>query len=238
MKGLTNPPVADMLGDNDAKGKAPRLWALTENKTITSFEAWRSNMAYSMSLNPDFVEFCSADFTWSKKRKGVVNSGLQAMGNRTAAQRVAALEVMLQQIVCWAPHVAGSCITKTATSLNEVWQVIRKYYGIQQNGSYLSSWAEFILEPGESYENLYHRLYSFVEDNLLERHDDRTHHGEQAQEDEEISQSFESVLVIHWLYIIHPLLPRAITNRFATELRNKTIASIKDQNFSGHSGHP
>lgn len=99
---------------------------------------------------------------------------------------------MLQQIVCWAPHVAGSCISKTATSLGEIWQVIRKYYGIQKNGSYLSLWAEFKLEPGEWHENLYHSLYSFDEDNLLERNDYRTHTSELAQEDEEIN----------WLYIV------------------------------------
>lgn len=46
-----------MPGENatNSKGKAPKIWALTEKETVTSFEAWRSNMTYSILLNPDFA---------------------------------------------------------------------------------------------------------------------------------------------------------------------------------------
>lgn len=72
-------------------------------------------------------------------------------------------------------------------------------------------------------------MYSFVEDNLIERNDNRTHLGKKAVNDEKISQSFLSVLVLQWLYVINNKLPRAVTMKYAAELRNQTIASSRNE---------
>lgn len=74
-------------------------------------------------------------------------------------------------------------------------------------------------------------MYSFVEDNLIERNDNRTHLGKKAVNDvdEKISPSFLSVLVLQWLYVINKELPRAVTMKYATELRNQTIASLRSE---------
>lgn len=48
-------------------------------------------------------------------------------------------------------------------------------------------------------------------------------------EDELVTQSYESAMVIHWLYTIHLLLPRATTNKLIKVLKENTIASIWDE---------
>lgn len=50
-------------GDNQPKGHAQKLWALTKHETASTFESWRSNIAYSMSLNPEFSDFFEPVFT-------------------------------------------------------------------------------------------------------------------------------------------------------------------------------
>ena len=37
--------------------RAPKQWALTKNETITSFEAWRQNIQYTLSLDLNFAFF-------------------------------------------------------------------------------------------------------------------------------------------------------------------------------------
>lgn len=111
-----------------------------------------------MSLNPDFTEFFDPGFTWKEQDRDNPTRGLTAtVGDnaRTTIQRVGALEVMLNQIACWAPIVARSLITKDATSLNEIWQTLRNHYGMQKNGAYLSGWCYFELAANESHEDLF-----------------------------------------------------------------------------------
>ena len=35
--------------------RAPKQWSLTKNETITTFEAWRQNLQYSLSLDANFA---------------------------------------------------------------------------------------------------------------------------------------------------------------------------------------
>ena len=46
--------------------KAPKQWSLTKNETITSFEAWRVNLHYVLSLDANFAPFLTEGFSWSK----------------------------------------------------------------------------------------------------------------------------------------------------------------------------
>ena len=46
--------------------RAPKQWSLTKNETITTFEAWRQNLQYSLSLDANFAPFLADTFTWLK----------------------------------------------------------------------------------------------------------------------------------------------------------------------------
>ena len=82
-------------------------------------------------------------------------------------------------------------------------------------GANLIDFSDIQLAANERPEDLYQRLMAFVEDTLL-RTDGLCHHGEQLTEDEELSPTLENLVVLTWLWLIHPSLPRLIKQRFGT----------------------
>ena len=56
-----------------------------------------------------------------------------------------------------------------------------------------------------------------------------THHGEHVPEDEELTPTLENFVVLTWLRLIHPSLPRLVKQRYGTELRSRTLAYIKPE---------
>ncbi len=81
-------------------------------------------------------------------------------------------------------------------------------------------------KPEEHPETLYQRLISFVEDSLLCRDRGLTHHNEVPDTDEELSPTLENQVVVLWLRLLHQDLPKLVKQRYGTELRERTIASI------------
>lgn len=69
---------------------------------------------------------------------------------------------------------------------------------------------------------------AFVEDSLLLANG-LTHHGEHVSQDEELSPTLEHFVVGTWLKLIHLSLSRLVKQRYGTELRTRTLASIKPE---------
>ena len=70
-------------------------------------------------------------------------------------------------------------------------------------------------------------INAFVEDSLLSGHG-ILHHGDMVTEDE-MSPTLENCVVLTWLRLIHPDLPKLVKQRYGTELRFRTLASIKPE---------
>ena len=71
---------------------------------------------------------------------------------------------------------------------------------------------------------------AFVEGTLL--HDNSlSHHGDVTTEDEELTPTLENFIVLTWLKVIHPELPKLVKQRYGTELRSRALASIKPEIF-------
>ena len=51
--------------------------------------------------------------------------------------------------------------------MTTIWQSIRAHYGFQSTGAHFLDFNDIHLEPGERPEDLYQRLVSFIDDNLL-----------------------------------------------------------------------
>jgi hypothetical protein len=49
--------------------RAPKQWCLTKHETVNSFENWRQNLIYSLSLDKNVAPFLVAGFKWQKKTK-------------------------------------------------------------------------------------------------------------------------------------------------------------------------
>ena len=217
-----------------ASPRAPKQWQLTKIETITSYESWRQNLIYVLSLDKNFVPFLDA--TWQKQtaanpRRGLTDDGTAVPEAKrlTAAQKNAHLDLLLGQIANFCPVISRNSIVKHSTSLNDIWQKIRQHYGFQSTGAHFLDLATIHLQPDERPEDLFQRLMAFFEDNLLSVHGGLTHHGDQATADEDLSPTLENTVVVLWLQLIHPGLPLLVKQKYGSELRNKTLASLKPE---------
>ena len=210
-----------------ATNRAPKQWSLSKDETITSFEAWRQNLLYILSLDPNFAHFLLEETTWQRKTSNQPTRGFADDGEdvpqanrRTAAQKVTHLELMLGQIANFCPVVARNTIVKNSTSMQSIWQAIRAHFGFQATGARFLDFNTLRLEPGERPEDLYQRLLGFIDDNLLKVNGSIRHRGENVTNDEELTPTLENVIVITWLRLVHPDLPALIKQRYGTELRS------------------
>ena len=151
--------------------------------------------------------------------------------HRTAAQKSAHLELMLGQIANYATVISRNTIVEGSFSLNHIWSKIREHYGFQSTGSRFIDLTQIRIQSDEKPEDLYQRLVSFFDDNLvtIEGEGGLLHHGSVVDVDENITPSIEDVIVLLWLERIHPGLPGLVKQRYGAELRNKTLTSIKPE---------
>ena len=216
--------------------RAPKQWCLTKAETINSFENWRQNLVYTLSLDPHFAPFLVEGVTWLKKSKtnplrGFVDdsSSVPEARRRTAQQKSTMLELMLGQIANYCPIISRNTIVKSSTSIEFIWHAIRLHFGFQATGAHFVDFNDIQLEPNERPEDLYQRLMAFVDDSLLKSNGNLTHHGDPPSEDEELSPTLENFIVLTWLRLINPALPQLVKQRYGTELRSRTLASIKPE---------
>ena len=217
--------------------RAPNQWPLTKNETVTTFEAWGQNLQYSLSLDPNFAQFLADNSTWLKKSSAAPQRGLASDGEdvpatrrRTAFQKNFHLELMLGQIANFCPVISRNTIVKNSTSINSTGQAIRAHFGFQSTGAHFFDFANIKLEVDERPEDLFQRLMSFTEDNLLVANSNISHHGTTVTVDAELTPTLENMVVLTCLRLIHPELPGLVNKqRYGTELRARTLASLKPE---------
>ena len=218
-----------------ANSRAPKQWALTKDETINSFENWRQNLTYTLALDPNFEHFLKPGATWLKhsvdSTRGFQDDKdpIPEAKRLTAARKVTLLDLMLGQIANFCPIIARNSITRKSTSLDNIWQSIRAHYGFQVTGAHFLDLTNLTLQENERYEDLYQRLCAFFEDNLLKKDGGISHCDERITTDEELSPTVDNVIVYMWLTLINKDLPKLIKQRYGTELRSRTLASIKPE---------
>jgi hypothetical protein len=218
-----------------ATHRAPKQWCLSKNENITSFENWKQNLMYTLSLDRNFSPYLGEGATWLKRTRGQPLRGFEDDGEDvplasrlTAQQKLNFLELMLGQIANYCPIISRNTLVKNSTSLEFIWQTIRQHFGFQVTGAHLIDFSDIHLETDELPEDLFQRLTAFVEDSLLKANS-LSHHGEQSAGDEELTPTLENLVVLTWLRLIHPSLPRLVKQHYGTELRSRPLASIKPE---------
>jgi hypothetical protein len=106
--------------------------------------------------------------------------------------------------------------------MRTIWQAIRAHYGFQSTGAHFLDFNNIRLEPDKRPEDLYQRLLSFIDENLLPANGNIRHHGEDVPTDEELTPSLENIIVLTWLQLIHADLPTLVKQRYGIELRSDT----------------
>lgn len=217
-----------------AAHRAPKQWVLSKIENITSFENWRHNLVYTLSLDQSFAPYLEA--TWQKKSATNPTRGLQddvgpipAADRKTAVQKNVTLELMLGMVATYCPVISAGSIVTSSTSLANIWQKIRQHFGFQSTGAHFLDLASIKLEQDEKPEDLFQRIMAFLEDNLLTTTGGITHHGEVPTTNEDLSATLENTAVVIWLQLLNPALPQLVKQKFGSELRNKTLSSLKPE---------
>ena len=133
---------------------------------------------------------------------------------------------MLGQIANYCPVISRSTIVKNSTSIDNIWQAIRTHYGFQSTGGHFLDFADIKLEPNKRPEDLYQRLMAFIEDNLLLANGGITHHGVNPGDDEELTPSLENMVVLLWLKLTHPDLPKIVKQRLTRTTRTLCLCLL------------
>ena len=140
--------------------------------TITSFEAWKQNLQYTLLLNMNFAACFGDNVTWQNKSttaptRSFTNDDKDVpfASRRTAQQKCTHLELKLGQIENFCPVIFRNSIVKTPvlSSISDKQSVC--IMASNQPGPISSTSVK--LEQDERPEDLYQRLMSFTEDNFL-----------------------------------------------------------------------
>ena len=96
--------------------RAPRQWCLAKTETVNTFENWRQNLVYTLSLDPNFAQFIAIDAKWEKRCAAHPNRGftddIDLASGRTAIQQTYMLDLMLGQIANFCPVISRNTIAK------------------------------------------------------------------------------------------------------------------------------
>jgi len=210
--------------------KAPKPWKLTEDETFSSFTSWQHNIIYTLSREKEFKPFLADDCTWLKDTNTTTNRGFQDdIDGLTGTQKAANLSQMLGLISQWIPHYLAADVSKNSTSLDGIWQAIRKYYGFQQSEAQFMRFTAIQWEDGERPERLFQRILAHLQDNLLQKDCKLRHNGESVKVNEDLSPTVERLAVLHWMQLLHPGLPALVMRTFAYDLQRMTLKDMQPQ---------
>jgi len=138
--------------------------ASKKNETINSFENWRQNLVYTLSLDTNFAPFLADGATWSEKTRAEPLHGFTDDGEtvplsrrKTARQKVKFLELMLGQIANYCPIISRNTLLKNSTSIQSVWNMIQEHFGFQITGAHFLDFLNLHLEADEHPEDLFQR---------------------------------------------------------------------------------
>ena len=218
--------------------------------TITTFKVWKNTLVAHLQQDANHFHFMPGGrySTWVASEFGnriqtLVDDDpdrLTAVNkrNQTEAGLAADLERLLQsrnaQLAKFVTHIATLChhtenddVTTYSTSLEWIFDYLRKHYGLTTKGANFMNIADHVYSVGTPHQTFY-KLYraSFV-DNLRKRGDRVRYKNDLPLEaDEQLSPSFENAIVLWSLEKIDPRLPSKVKKDYGHQMTNDT--TLKD----------
>ena len=218
-----------------AKSLLPKPWKLNSDEDATGFENWMESINFHLSLDPHSARFLPGGdlSTWDNtESRGFLNDPedyTPTDAKMNAIAKKAALHFALGCISSNCTFINSGFIKKKVTNLNEIWDRIRSFLGFRQSGARITEFTAITMEPSESREALWERMFTFVEGNLLTSGGSIKHEGVRPTTNEQFTPTLLCIMVTSWLHAIHPSLPSAVRQRFPIQLRDNTIFSIRDE---------
>ena len=167
----------------------------------------------------------------TETNRGLKPDATSKADGKTGKQKAAVLKLLLGTIASYAPVISRQFIMEEAKSLDDIWSRLRIFYGFRKSGALVLDLPTISLEEGESYEALWERYHAFLMDSLIRPADGLSHMGTAAKDvqTEVMSPTLLNVAVVLWLKSIHPALPALIKQKFTTELRNRTLITLREE---------
>lgn len=215
-----------------AKSLIPKQRVLTETETQATFECWKEGMEFHISLDPKSSRFLTDLKTWTLAAdRGFTDDAVEVAADKTMTTiaKKLLLNIVLGSIASYAPVISPKYIKNQTTCLDDIWTRLRAHFGFRKTGGRITEFCDFRLGQDESRETLWERMYSFLEDNLLTKDGDVLHNGVKVENDEDFTPSLQCILVTQWLHAINSSLPAMVRQRFPTQLRTNTVASLREE---------
>ena len=136
---------------------------------------------------------------------------------------------MLEQILTLVPEITQTAVLGKATSLQWLYDQIRKHYGCERTGNdILNRFETLERKPGEKMTSYWSRFMGFYEENRIKKDDKLTMDGEKAKEDDKQCRFSKNTELATFLHMAHPQLPRKMDQILGTKLKDKDLASLQE----------
>ena len=221
--------------------KSVKLFNLQERKnatgTVTEVDIyqWKNTLIDNLKRETDYAEHCLPTSRWGLEK--TPNRGFEdeIEGDGTARLKADQVDSMLTKIASYAPKSIVREIIRRTTKLEDIWSVAKDWAGIKSTGTkhleyfkVKKSYQKWDKE--ESPQEYFYRLRDAMEDTLIRREDNIREHGKLVIEQEEMTPTINSIVVLDWLEAIGgPQLIEHIHRIYATDLENVTLASLQNK---------
>ena len=136
---------------------------------------------------------------------------------------------MLETILSFIPEIAPSAVLPKATSLDWLYDLVRKHYGCERTGRDMMDKFETLeRKPGESLSAYWSRFVAFHEDNRIKKDDKLKTDGAKATTNEEQCRFSLSSELVLFLFMAHPLLPERMAGILHHKLQDQDVASLQE----------
>ena len=201
----------------------------TQLRSIAEFETWRHSVLYNLRLDGEFKEYLVPGYRFGKKSNASPVRELKPSGTgdavKTAEAKCSEVDMMLSQISQFCPIIPHNDIIRDCATLDEVWQVIRLHSNIETTAALLNDCWNISRKPEETPQALYSRLKQAYDDSLIHKNT-LIYRSAVTINDEEMSPTLHSTVILHWLQILHPKLRDLVTQRFSVELRKSSYVAL------------
>ena len=164
-----------------------------------------------------------------EKRAKIGDNEYQRLKRKLLAQRNAQLAKYITHIATLVHHTENDDVTNHSTSLNWIFDYLKKHYGLETKGANFMNIAEHSFKQGTPFQTFYKQYRASFIDNLRKNGDIVKFKNDLVlTEDEKLSPSFENAIILWSLEKIDPRLPLKVKKNYGHQMTgNVTLKDIQ-----------
>ena len=221
--------------------KSVKLFNLEDRKsttgTITEVDIfqWQKTLLDNLKRETDYADYCQQSSKWGTDKETDRGFEDDEVEGETSRQKCDKVDSMLIKIASYAPRAIVREITRRSTCLQDIWDTARDWAGIRSSGTkhldYYKVKNSYQKEDkDETPQEYFYRLRDAMEDTLIQKKDHIHEYGALVQQDEIMTPTVNSLVVLDWLEAIGgPQLIEHVHQIYAKELETTTLASMQNR---------